>query len=170
MLQFLRTTIDGKRILNQKEVFEMTLVRWAPFRDLLNIQDEMNRMFNNAFARFPEKGEGSAMLWAPLVDIVETDDEITVVAEIPGMKKEDVKISIQDDVLTLKGEKKQEKESNQKNFQRVERSYGVFERSFSLPSSIQSDKVKASYKDGLLTIHLPKAEEAKPKEISISVN
>ncbi|MFH1943643.1 MAG: Hsp20/alpha crystallin family protein [bacterium] len=148
----------------------MTLVRCTPFRDLVNIQDEMNRIFNAFFTRSPEKAEEGSLLWTPLVDIVETDEEITVMAEIPGMRKEDVKISIQDNILTLKGEKKQEKESNKKNSHRMERSYGVFEKSFSLPSSIQTDKVKASYKDGILTIHLPKAQEAKPKEIDISVN
>lgn len=146
----------------------MTIVRWTPFRDMLGIQDEMNRLFN-AYLEGSREGSEDAVLWAPLVDICETDEEITVTSEMPGMKKEDVKISVQDNVLTLKGEKKQEIDEKEKNFHRVERSYGVFERSFSLPSSVQTDKIKASYKDGVLTITLPKSEETKPKEIDIAV-
>ena len=146
----------------------MTIVRWAPFRDMLNIQDEMNRLFNAYFAQSPEKGEG--MVWHPFVDISESDDAIMVTAEVPGMKKEDIKVSIQDNILTLSGEKKQEKEDKGKNYHRIERAFGVFERSFSLPVSVQSDKVKAVYKEGILTITLPKSEEAKPKEISVSVS
>lgn len=146
----------------------MTIVRWAPFRDMLNIQDEMNRLFNTYFAKSSDKEEG--MVWHPFVDISESNNEITVTAEVPGMTKEDIKVSIQDNVLTLSGEKKQEKQGKGKNYHRIERAFGVFERSFSLPVSVQSDKVKAAYKDGILTITLPKSEEAKPKEISVSVS
>ena len=148
----------------------MSLIRWTPFKDLLTIQDEMNRLFHEYFTRAPEKMEGDNYPWIPVVDIFETEDEIKVVAEIPGIKKDDVKISLQDNVLTLKGEKKQEKEEKDKNFHRVERSYGSFQRSFSLPAAVQADKVKANYKDGILTITLPKVEEAKPKEIAITVS
>lgn len=146
----------------------MTIVRWKPFRDMLNIQDEMNRLFNAYFAQSPEKGED--MVWHPFVDISESDDGITVTAEVPGMKKEDIKVSIQDNVLTLSGEKKQEKEDKDRNYHRIEGAFGVFERSFSLPVAVRPDKVKAAYKDGILTITLPKSEEAKPKEISVSVS
>jgi len=145
-------------------------VRWSPVRDILNIQDEMSRLFNAFFTRTSDRTEGRTLSWSPLVDISETDDKIKVTAEVPGMKKDDIKISIQDNVLTLKGEKKQEKEEKDKNSHRVERAYGAFERSFSLPASVQTDKVKASYKEGVLTISLPKPEEAKPKEIDISVS
>lgn len=145
----------------------MTIVRWTPRRDMLRIQDEMNRLFNN-FVRSTEADREQTM-WSPQVDIFESDDEISVTVEIPGMEKEDVTVSIQDNVLTLKGEKKQDTESKDKNFHRVERAYGSFERSFSLPSTIQTDRVKATAKDGVLTIALPKAEEAKPKEIAIAV-
>lgn len=144
----------------------MTIVRWSPMRDILNIQEEMNRIFNN-FAR-PSEGQ-RGVLWSPQVDIYESDDGITVELEIPGMSKDDVNIRIQDNVLTLKGEKKQDEDTKGKNFHRVERSYGTFERSFSLPSSIQTDRVRATTKDGVLTITLPKAEEAKPREIAIAV-
>lgn len=145
-------------------------MRWSPVRDILNIQDEMSRLFNAFFTRTSDRTEGRTLSWSPLVDISETDDKIKVTAEVPGMKKDDIKISIQDNVLTLKGEKKQEKEEKDKNSHRVERAYGAFERSFSLPASVQTDKVKASYKEGVLTISLPKPEEAKPKEIDISVS
>jgi len=130
----------------------------------------MSRLFNAFFTRTSDRTEGRTLSWSPLVDISETDDKIKVTAEVPGMKKDDIKISIQDNVLTLKGEKKQEKEEKDKNSHRVERAYGAFERSFSLPASVQTDKVKASYKEGVLTISLPKPEEAKPKEIDISVS
>lgn len=147
----------------------MTLVRWTPFRDLMDIQNEVNRLFNTYATGSSQSRESGQVIWQPLVDIAETEDEITVTAEIPGMNKEDVKISIQDNVLSLKGEKKRETEEKAANLHRVERLYGSFERAFSLPSTVQTDKVMAEYKDGLLTIRLPKAEDAKPKEIDISV-
>ena len=143
----------------------MTIVRWTPFRGLMDIQDEMNRMFNSV-ARTSDSGTG---VWGPSVDISENENEIVVVAEVPGMKRENINISIQDNVLTLKGEKKRESDENEENYHRIERSYGVFERSFSLPSVIQTDRVTASYKNGVLSIKLPKAEEAKPKQIDIAV-
>ncbi len=147
----------------------MTLVRWSPVRDMVGIQDEMNRLFNALFEKSPERRESGVTAWSPLVDISEMEDEILVTVEVPGMKKEDINITIQDNVLTLKGEKKQVEEDKNKNFHRVERIYGTFERSFSLPSTVQTDRVKAVYKDGVLNITLPKSEEAKPKEIAISV-
>jgi HSP20 family protein len=132
----------------------------------MDIQEEMNRLFNTVRTR---DSEGSDMVWGPSVDISESEDEIVVVAEVPGMKKEDIHITIQDNVLTLKGEKKREIEEKEENYHRLERSFGSFERSFSLPSIIQAGQVKAGYKDGVLTITLPKAEEAKPKQIDIAV-
>ncbi|HHS12499.1 MAG TPA: Hsp20/alpha crystallin family protein [bacterium] len=146
----------------------MTLIRWNPFQDLVSIQDEMNRMFDSYFARKPESG--GMMIWNPVVDISENEEEITVSAEVPGIKKDDIKITIQDNVLTLSGEKTQEKEEKNKQFHRVERSFGSFQRSFSLPSSVSADKVKAKYKDGILMVVLPKSEESKPKEIQVAVS
>ena len=146
----------------------MSIVRWSPFRDMLGIQDEMNRLFNAYFSRSSDP-EGKSLVWHPFVDIFETDDEIKVVAEVPGMNKEDIKVSIQDNVLTISGEKKQDVEDTSKNYHRIERAWGTFERSFSLPMAVKVDKVNAAYKDGILTITLPKSEEAKPKEIDVSV-
>jgi len=147
----------------------MDLVRWRPFRDLATMQEEMNSLFDRLFDRFPERKDISEGIWSPCVDISETKDDLVITAEIPGMKKDDIKISLNDNILTLKGEKRQEKVVDEENYHRIERSYGALHRSFTLPTTVQQDRVKASYKDGVLQITLPKAEEAKPKEIAIEV-
>jgi HSP20 family protein len=147
----------------------MGITRWRPLRDLVSMQEEMNRLFDDFFGRPLVRAEGTEGVWSPSVDVSEDKDNVIVRAEMPGMKKEEVKISIQDNVLTLKGEKKQEKEEKDANYHRIERSYGSFSRSFTLPTAVKADKVKASYKDGMLNITLPKTEEAKPKEIPVSI-
>ncbi|MFQ6003024.1 MAG: Hsp20/alpha crystallin family protein [Candidatus Zixiibacteriota bacterium] len=147
----------------------MAITRWRPFRDLLSIQDEMNRLFDDFFGRPVTRPTWTEEVWSPYVDVSETKDNVIVNAEIPGMSKDDVKVSVQDNVLTLSGEKKQEKEEKDANYHRIERSYGSFSRSFTLPTSVQPDKVKATYKNGILKITLPKTEEVKPKEIPISI-
>jgi HSP20 family protein len=147
----------------------MAIVRWRPFRDVVSIQDEMNQLFENLFGHTSVRAGWTNGVWNPSVDVSEDEDSVILRAEIPGMTKEDVKISIQDGVLTLRGEKKQEKEENDRNYHRIERNYGAFCRSFQLPTSVKSEKVKATYKDGVLSITLPKAEEVKPKEIPISI-
>ncbi len=147
----------------------MAIVRWRPFRDLVSIQDEMNRLFDDFFGRPLARTEWTEGVWSPTVDVSEDKDNVIIRAEMPGTKKEDVNISIQDNVLTLKGEKKQEKEEKDKNYHRVERSYGSFCRSFQLPTSVKTDKIKANYRDGVLNITLPKTEEVKPKQIPISI-
>ncbi len=150
----------------------MAIVRWRPMRDLMSLQEEMNRIFDRFFGTLPaeDQEEMAVSDWYPDVDIVENKDEIVVKAELPGMKKDDIHISYKDGVLTLEGERKKEKEEKDVNYHRVERVYGKFCRSFQLPTVIQEDKINAEYKDGILTIHLPKAEEAKPKEIEIKVS
>ncbi|MDZ7261227.1 MAG: Hsp20/alpha crystallin family protein [candidate division KSB1 bacterium] len=146
----------------------MAIVRWRPFfSEMESLRRDMDRLFDSFFRRYPE--EEVAATWQPLVDIAETKDDFIVTAEVPGMSKDDVKISLTNNVLTLKGEKKEEKEIKDKNFHRVERCYGSFQRSFTLPTEVQADKVKASYKDGVLKITLPKKEEVKPKEIAVTV-
>ena len=148
----------------------MALVRWRPARDFLNIRDEIDRMFDEFFGTLPERvTTGLENVWTPSVDISETDNDIIVTAELPGVKKDDVKISLQDNVLTIRGEKKQEKEEKNENYHRVERAYGVFQRSFTLPTTVDPKKIKATFKDGVLKIKLPKTEEARMKEIPISV-
>jgi HSP20 family protein len=134
------------------------------------VQREINNVFNNFF-RGGTQDDGSLGLsmWTPAVDIVEREEDFTVNIELPGVNKEDVKITLENNVLTVRGEKKQKDEEKRKNYHRVERSYGSFQRSFTLPSIVRTDGVDASYKDGMLTIMLPKAEEAKAKQIEVRV-
>jgi HSP20 family protein len=153
----------------------MAITRWRPFRDVLSIQDEMNRLFDDFFGHSAgsigpvTRQEWTEGVWTPSVDVSETKDNVIIKAEIPGMSKDEVKLSVENNVLTLSGERKQEKEEKDTNYHRIERSYGSFSRSFTLPTSVQPDKVKASYKDGILKIVLPKSEEVKPKQIPITV-
>jgi HSP20 family protein len=145
-------------------------MRWRPGRELTTIRDEMNRLFDDFFSGFPERGrEMFESERAPRVDIAETDENVVVTAELPGVNQDNVNITVVNDVLTLKGKKKEEKEIKKENYHRIERSYGSFQRSVSLPTGVQADKAKATYKDGILTITIPKAEETKPKSIKINV-
>jgi HSP20 family protein len=155
----------------------MTLVRWNPRResaafpsDVLSMQREINKMFDTFFrGGMMEEGDLATASWAPAVDIAEHDNEYLVKLELPGVNKDDVKITMQENILIVRGEKKQEKESKDSNYRRVERSFGSFQRSFTLPTTVKSDKIEASYKDGILSITLPKAEEAKRKQIEVKV-
>ncbi|NIV91844.1 Hsp20 family protein [candidate division KSB1 bacterium] len=147
----------------------MTLTRWNPARDFLGIADEMNRLVNNVFrddARETSLYRGS---WAPVVDISEDNDNFYLHVELPGMKREDVKVRYEEGLLTIIGEKKAEKEEKDVNYHRVERSFGKFERSFRVPSRIINEKIDASFENGVLTVTLPKAEEVKPKEIDVKI-
>jgi HSP20 family protein len=143
--------------------------RYGP---LPSLRDEMNRLFDDFFTwqRWPEPVRGLLEgEWSPSVDIAEKDNEIIVTAELPGIAQDDVDISVTNDILTVKGEKKEEKEVKEDDYHLVERSYGSFHRSIPLPTSVQGDKAKANYKDGVLRIEIPKSEEAKPKQIKINV-
>lgn len=148
----------------------MTLVRWDPFRELEDMSERLNRMFSRP-AVPPKNGKESLTVadWIPTVDISETDGEYVIKAELPDVKKEDVKITLEDGVLTLTGERRQEKEEKSTKYHRVERSYGSFVRSFSLPDLVDETKVKAEYRDGMLNLHLPKSEKAKPRAIEVKV-
>jgi HSP20 family protein len=148
----------------------MAIVRWEPFRDLMATQRDFDRLFREAFSPVFGEGELSTRTWAPPVDIYENGDNLVLKAELPGVDPKDVEIRVEDSTLYLKGERKFEKEAKEENYHRVERSYGTFTRSFSLPNSIDSDKVAAEYKDGILTLTMPKREEAKPKTIKINVS
>ena len=148
----------------------MALVRWDPFRELEEVSDRLNRMFARPAARATNGKETMIVAdWTPSVDISETEGEYQIKAEIPDVKKEDVKVTVEDGVLTIQGERKHEKEEKGKKFHRIERSYGSFVRTFSLPDVIEEDKVKAEFKDGVLNLHLPKSEKAKPKAIEVKV-
>ena len=147
----------------------MALIRWTdPFRDIATLQDRMHQIFGDHLDRGrSEEGLGTGV-WMPAVDIYETKDAICVRAELPGVDKDAVSVEVKDGVLALRGERKFEKEVKEENYHRVERSYGTFHRSFSLPSSVDGERVTARMKDGVLEVTLPKREEAKPKQIKIS--
>ena len=151
----------------------MALMKWRPFGGgLLDIQEEMNRMFDEFFSRKPERwswGKNGGE-WAPVVDITEKEEGFVVTAELPGLTQDDVHVSMTDNILTIRGEKKQEKRVEEANYHRLERSYGSFQRSFSLPSQVEASKIKATFKNGVLTVDLPKSEKARPKEIAIKVD
>jgi HSP20 family protein len=141
----------------------MALVRWNPAGELASMEvDQLNHMFTSFY------GEGGSRSWAPPVDIYETEQhEVVIKAELPAMKREDINVAFENNVLTIKGERKLEDGIPQDRFHRVERFYGSFSRSFTLPSSIDAGRIAANYKDGVLTIRLPQREEAKPKQITV---
>ncbi len=148
----------------------MAIVRWEPRRDLLTTQDRFNRLLNETFSQvFGDEGV-SARAWAPAVDIFETVDNLVLKAELPGVDPKDVELRVEDSTLYLKGQRNFEHEVKEENYHRLERSYGSFSRTFAMPSGIDAGRVKAEYKDGLLTLTMPKREEAKPKTIKINVS
>lgn len=143
----------------------MALVRWNPIGTLAGMEiDRLNQMFANL------QTEAFNQAWVPAVDIYETDEhEVVIKAELPDVKKEDIGVTVENNVLTLTGERKQEQSAKREQFQRVERRFGSFSRSFTLPTSVDAGQIAASYKDGVLTIRLPRREESKPKQISVNV-
>jgi HSP20 family protein len=147
----------------------MAVVKWDPFRDLISIQDRMNRLFEQTLTRSRGEEGVSATTWTPAVDIYETTDTIVMKAELPGVAREDIQIQIDDNTLTLRGERRFSKDVHEESYLRIERAYGSFHRSFTLPAGVRQDKVRAVFKDGVLELNLPKAEEAKPKRIAIDV-
>jgi HSP20 family protein len=154
----------------------MRMVRWDPLRDLEEMGDRLNRVFgglSRSGSTRSLQGDREALTmpdWAPMVDIAETDEEFLIKAEIPEVKKEDVKVSIENGVLAIRGERKQEKEEQGKRYHRVERYYGSFLRTFTVPDNVEESRVKAEFKDGVLNLHLPKSEKAKPKAIDVKVS
>ncbi|HSQ39702.1 MAG TPA: Hsp20/alpha crystallin family protein [Anaerolineales bacterium] len=140
------------------------LIRFEPMREMITLREAMDRLFNDAFT--PSAGATGG--WqAPAVDMYQTDDEVVVKASLPGMKSDDVQISITGDMLSLKGEFKQENEKKERAYHMREQRYGAFERTFALPTAVVSDKAKAEFENGILTITLPKAEEVKPRMITV---
>jgi HSP20 family protein len=146
----------------------MAVVRWDPFRDLGLLQDRMNRMFDDAGRGWRADEPAATTTWSPSVDIFETEGEIVVKAELPGLDRKDISLHLENNVLTLRGDRKFEKETKEENYHRIERSYGNFSRSFSIPATVDEEKIRADYKDGVLHIVLPKKEQAKPKQIKIA--
>jgi HSP20 family protein len=151
----------------------MALVRWQPaqnpFPRIWDIQNEINKVFNSVMAPFSSDEGELRGAWTPSVDISETENELVVSADLPGLNKEDIKVNVQNNVLTFSGERKQETKSEGSNVHRLERSYGFFSRSFTLPATVKADAIKAVYKDGVLRLTLPKVEEARPRQIAVDV-
>lgn len=151
----------------------MTLIRWSPahltpMRDLPDIQDEMNRLFDSFFTRGTLRGDLNAV-FTPSVDIEETPDEFVLKADLPGVAQKDVKVTLMGDTLTIRGERKQESATREGSSRRLERVHGTFERSFTLGTPVRNDRVKAQYRDGVLEVRVPKAEEARKREIEVQV-
>ena len=147
----------------------MTMTRWDPFRELEEVSSRLNRLFSQTSR--PANDDRGDMLadWAPAIDVQETDVEYVIKADLPAVKKEDVKVSVQDGILAVEGERQQEKEEKGKKFHRIERSYGRFVRRLALPTDVDEQKVTADFKDGVLNVHLPKSAAVKPRSIDVSV-
>ncbi|WP_397381853.1 Hsp20/alpha crystallin family protein [Prosthecobacter sp.] len=146
------------------------LTSWNPLRELGSLENRLDRLFGlTSPSRNGEKEAMTVSQWTPLVDIIEDNNEYLVKAELPELKKEEVKVNVENGQLTISGERKSEKEEKGKKFHRIERSYGSFLRSFTLPESVNADTVSAEFKDGVLSVHLPKDEKAKPKSIEVTV-
>jgi HSP20 family protein len=148
----------------------MTLIKWDPFRDVETLQTRINRMFEDSFGRTQAPGdEMNLCAWRPPVDIYETENGIVLAAELPGVVKEDISVEVKDNILTLKGERTANPNIKGKKFYRHERCYGTFQRSFTLQHDIQPNLIKATFKDGVLEIEIPKPDEEQPKQITVKV-
>jgi HSP20 family protein len=146
----------------------VTIVRWEPLRELSSFQTEMNRLFNAAFDPAGSTGSaGGARRWTPAMDLLETDDHFVLRADLPGMGESDVNVELEDNVLTVSGERKAEHEDRREGFYRMERAYGSFSRSLTLPQGIDADEVNAAFDRGVLEVRIPKPAQRKPRKISI---
>ena len=157
------------QIAQPDEEAVMNIVRWNPFRELEDIQTRLNRLVDEPPARRMKEDGLFFADWTPVVDVHEGEKEYLIKVELPEIKKDDVKIEVVDGVLTIKGERKQEKEENGTRFHKVERAYGKFVRQFALPPEVEATTVQAEFKDGMLNVHLPKTVEVKPKAIEVKV-
>jgi HSP20 family protein len=148
----------------------MALVRWEPVRELTSLQNDMNRLFNTFFDT-PSTGNGgnTPRRWIPAMDLVETDEHFVLKADLPGLAEEDVNLEVEDNVLTVSGERKAEHEDKREGYVRVERSYGAFRRSLTLPEGVDPEGVSARFDKGVLEVHIPKPEERKPRRVAIQV-
>lgn len=144
------------------------MIRNSPWHELSTLQDRINRIFGDSFPTYSSEVE-LATTWAPAVNIFENDEAVTVSIDLPGVKKEDVEITLENNVLTLRGNRKLEYEDKRDNYHRIERAHGAFARSFTLPNRVDAEKIAAEYQEGVLHIHLPKREESKPRQISVKV-
>jgi HSP20 family protein len=145
----------------------MAIIRWDPFRDLVTLREKMNRLFEDTLPYRGEEKELIAGSWTPAVDIYEKENALVLTTELPGLDEKDIEIKIEDNSLTLKGERKFEKETKEEDYHRLERSYGSFSRSFTLPRYIDEDKINAEYENGILKITMPKKAELKAKKVKV---
>ena len=144
-----------------------SITRWDPFRNFTAFQDQFNRMFESSV----KGGQDNSTLktWAPAVDIYETENELVLKADLPDVEEKDIDVRVENNMLTIRGERKLEESVKEDNYLRVERTYGSFSRSFSLPNTVNTEAIEASYKNGVLTVQLPKSAESKPKQVRINV-
>lgn len=148
----------------------MALVRWDPFRNIATLQDRINRLFDDAFPGRSEGDENLALsAWRPQVDIFETEDGVVIHVDLPGVEKSEVAVEVKDNLLTIRGHRKSDSTVEENSYYRRERSFGNFQRSFTMRSVIAPDRIKASFKNGVLTIRLPKIEEERPRQISVDI-
>ncbi len=148
----------------------MAIVRWDPFREFAQLQEQLNRAFSSAYSRQSDEGLMASGAWMPPVDIYQNGEhELVLKAEIPDMRREDIDITVDNGTLTIRGEKRFDTEVKEEQFHRIERRYGTFSRSFSLPPTVDPGKVAAEYKNGVLTVKLPLRDEAKPRQIKVDV-
>lgn len=144
-----------------------TLVRWEPFRGISSLQEQFNRLFENRFSTGTE--EQTLTAWAPAVDVYETENELVIKADLPQVSEKELDVRVENNMLTIRGERKFEQKVKEENYLRMERAYGSFSRSFSLPNTVNTEAVQAEYKEGVLTVTLPKRAESKPKQVKINV-
>ena len=145
----------------------MAIIRWDPFRDMVTLREKMNRLFEDAVTHRGEERELISSAWAPAVDIYEDENQLVLSAEVPGLEEKDVEIKIEDSTLIIQGERKMQKETKEENYHRIERAYGSFYRSFSLPNYIDQEKIHAENENGVLKITMPKKAELKPRKVKI---
>jgi len=145
------------------------MTRWEPFRGFNSLQEQVNRLFQDNFAR-SRSGQAELASWAPAVDIYETENELVVKADLPDVQEKDIDVRVENNTLTIRGERKFSNEVHEDNYLRIERAYGTFTRSFSLPNTVDTEAIKAEYRNGVLSVRMPKREESKPKQIKIGVS
>ena len=146
-----------------------TITRWDQSRGLASLQDQLNRLFEDNFTR-DRSAHADLATWAPPVDIYETQNELVLKIDLPDVQDKDIDVRVENNMLTIRGERKFEKDVNEDNYLRVERAYGSFMRSFSLPNTVSSENIRAEYRNGVLSLHMAKREESKPKQVKISVS
>ena len=148
----------------------MSLIRWDPFSNIATLQERINRLFEDAFPRSEDDEDLSASAWRPLVDIFESEAGVTMFVDLPGVDKTDVSVEVKDNILTIKGNRRSEVTVDDQNYYRRERNFGSFQRSFGMRGVISPDKIKASFKNGVLKIELVKPEEEKPRQVSVDID